>query len=331
LESFLNLVLRNPAAAVCAALLFAATAAAVVLAAPGVDFGGVRDFVRTGAVRLEETYNRRRLLRQAKRYAKAARLKMTLLEKAELYFIERSNIRKYLPFFNFYSLVFSAAALFGLSFMPVYRTVYSIPAAVLACALISSAPFLALEIWARVNAENVRRKLADFVSVLNRWCAVKEDVVYAFEKSLASGIGEPLRTYARDFVVQVKRGLDVQEAFEILAMKVDSAQFKDFVLNISENMKHRGDLRKLLSKLEDEYYKLEEEYSRRKISTYKDRIMMYGAMFGVLAVGFLLLKSNQRVMDFYLGAPEGKLLMALFSLIFFSGFLISLRINKFKY
>ena len=321
----------NLPAALCAALLFAATAAAAALAVEGVDFGGVKDFVSTGAARIEETYNRRRLVRQAKRHAKAVRLKMTFIEKAELYFIERSNIRKYLPFFNFYLLVFIAMALFGLSLAPVYRVVYSVPAAVLACAMVSSAPFLALEIWARANAENVRRKLADFVSVLNRWCAVKEDVVYAFEKSLTSGIGEPLKTYARDFVVQVKRGLDVQEAFEILAMKVDSAQFKDFVLNISENMKHSGDLRKLLSKLEDEYYRLEEEYSRRKISTYKDRIMMYSAMFAALAVGFLLLKSNRRVMDFYLGTPGGQLLMALFSLLFFMGFLMSLRINKFKY
>lgn len=303
----------------------------VLLLMPYMHLEKAKGYFDYGIGRMNDMYNERRLLNQAKRYSRTITIKIGLIEKFELKFIDKSNIRNYLPFFNFYVLVFISIAIIIAVFRPVYGVLYSVPPTAIICSLFGSVPFLVLEILGRYNSEKVRRMLANFISVLNRWCAVKEDIIYAFEKSLESGLGEPLRTYVRDVVIQVKKGLDVQEALEILQMKVDSEQFGDFILNIRQSIKYRGDIRTLLSNMEDEFYRLEEEYSRRKISSYRDKFLIYGTMAAVLIVAYFFLKFNPNVMQFYLATSQGRALITFFSILYFGAFVLSLRISRFNY
>ena len=88
-----------------------------------------------------------------------------------------------------------------------------------------------------MELQATRRKLAYFVSILVRWVAVKDDIIYAFEKSMDSGLSEPLRSYVRDMVIQARNGMDPLVAMDILRIKVDNEQFSDFILNIKQNYK----------------------------------------------------------------------------------------------
>ncbi len=153
-------------------------------------------------------------------------------------------------------------------------------------------PFYILVLYGHKHAERIRIKLAGFISVLNRWCLVKEDIFYAFEKSVDSGIGEPLATYISETVIQVNRGVDPSTALNMLQNKVDNTQFKDFIQNIKQNVRHRGNIVMLLNNLEMQFYKVEEEYNRRKISGYKDKILIYFIMVSVGITGFVFLKIN---------------------------------------
>ena len=67
-------------------------------------------------------------------------------------------------------------------------------------------------------------------------------------------------------VIQVRRGIKPEDALDILRMKVNNPQFGDFIINIKQNVKHRGD-----TKSSFQYgravLQMEEEYNRRKIST----------------------------------------------------------------
>jgi len=292
---------------------------------------GIKGYLDYGINRMNEIYNEKRLLNQVKRYSKTITIKMNFIDKIELTLIDKSNIRNYIPFVNFYSLTALSLIIFIAAFKPVYTVLYSILSTTIICSLCACIPYLVLEIWGRYNSDKVRRQLAGFISTLNRWCAVKEDIIYAFEKSIDSGVGEPLRTYIRDAVIQVKKGLDVQEALEMLQMKVDSDQFRDFILNIRQSIKHRGDIRKLLTNMEDEFYRLEEEYTRRKIFSYKDKFIMYVTMIAVLVIAYFFLKSNPNVMHFYLSTSRGKTLITIFSLLYFTAFVTSLRISRFDY
>lgn len=308
-------------------LLLLNTALAIML----VRSGRVHASISRMALELEEGYKERRLHREVGKYLRPSAAGMNLIEKIELLLIDKSNIRHYIPFMNFYTLLVAILAIFTAFFKPVYEILHFVPSTTVVCLIFSSIPILILDIMARYNSEKVRRKLAEFISVLNRWCAVKDDIFYAFDRSADSGLGEPLKSFVRDMVIQVNRGIEPVEALEILQMKVDNAQFGDFILNIKQSLKYRGDIRKLLSNLEEQFYKIEEEYNRRRISTYRDRLLIYFVMFAVLLVGYSFLKLNPQVEGFYLGTLTGKALLTLFSLLYISGLTITFGITRFKH
>ena len=309
-------------------LLLAANVVLAVNVLNGTDF---RSRAEAALGRLHEGYAGRVLAREVKRYTRSLTIKMSLAERMELFLVDKSNIRHYLPFMNFNVLVFAIIALFILLLRPLYNILMFLPSAVIISFLFSLTPVFILDLMARYNSEIVRRKLAEFISVLNRWCSVREDIFYAFEKAVDSGIGEPLKTFVRDMVIQVKRGIEPTEALEMLQLKVDNIQFRDFVINIKQNIKYRGDILKLLSNLENQFYKIEEEYNRRRISTYKDRMLTYFVMFAVLFTAFCFIKSNPQIESFYIFTLQGKALLTLFSILYAAGIYLSFGIMKFKH
>lgn len=306
-------------------------AASIFLAVLTIRAGGVRERVNTVLEKLDDEYSSRRLSREVKKYTRPVTFRMTLFERLELFFIDKSNIRHYLPFMNIYLLFLLMALIFSVLIKPVLEALGFLPSAIVICALFSMVPLFLLDLLTRFNSEFIRRRLAEFVSVLNRWCSVREDIFYAFEKSIDSGIGEPLKTFIRDMVIQVNRGIEPTEALEMLQMKVDNIQFRDFIVNIKQNIRHRGDIIKLLSNLETQFYKIEEEYNRRRISTYKDRILIFCVMFAVLFIAYFFIKSNADIEQFYLMTIRGKMLLTLFSLLYAGGFYLSFGITKFKH
>ncbi len=278
-----------------------------------------------------EMYHEKNLKRQVKQYTRNLSGKMNVIEKVELLLIARANIKKYIPFMNFYILILISTIIFTVVFNPVQHILRFMPSTIVICFLVSMTPLFILDLMGRYNSEKIRKKLAGFISILSRWCAVKEDIFYAFDKSINSGLGEPLNTFIKETVIQVNRGIQPSEALNILQMKVDNAQFKDFILNIKKSIEHRGDIIKLLTNLENQFYKIEEEYNRRKISTYKDRVSIYLIMFGVLITAYFFIKLNPDVEAFYLETLKGKLLLTLFSMLYVVGFTITTGISKFNY
>lgn len=302
----------------------------ILLAVLLVNDKKIHSRLRLIANELEEGYRDRRLAGEARKYLRPAAIDMNLIERVELFLIDKSNIRRYLPFINFYTLLIIVAVIFTAIFKPIYNTFMFIPTTLIICIIFSMVPVIILDLMAKYNSEKVRSRLAEFISVLNRWCSVRDDIFYAFSKSVDSGLGEPLSTFVRDMVIQVNRGIAPVEALEILQMKVDNVQFRDFIINVKQNIRCRGDIKKLLSNLEEQFYRIEEEYTRRKISTYKDRLLIYFVMFAVLFTGYSFLKMNPRVEDYYFGTFEGKSLLSFFSLLYIIGIYLTSGITRFK-
>lgn len=291
----------------------------------------LKGFFKDSLKHLNVKYDRLRINKEIKRYTSTVIVDMNLTEKIELYLIDKSNIKRYIPFMSFPFLCFCCLLIFIFAFIMVFRILRFVPSTLVVSSLFSFIPFFILDIMGRYNSEKVRRKLVEFISVLNRWCAIKEDVFFAFEKSTESGIGEPLNTFIKDMLVQVNYGIEPIEALDILQMKVDNSQFKDFIINIKQNIKHRGDIRKILLNLEAQFYKIEEEYNRRKISTYKDRLIVYFVMFAVLFIAYNFLSFNPKVEKYYMETIQGKTLLSLFSLLYACGFYMTFTISSFKH
>ena len=256
---------------------------------------------------------------------------MNLLERLELLYIEKSNIRHYIPVMNIYILIILIILLFLAVYRPVNNLLRFIPSSVVISGIISTVPLFALDLLSRYNSEAVRKRLSEFISVLNRWCSVKEDMMYAFEKSLNSNVGEPLQTFIRDMVIQVNGGMDTSDALDMLQLKVDNPQFRDFIVNIKLSLRHRGDIIKLLTNLENQFYKIDEEYNRRRISTYKDRLLIYFIMVAVLVTAYFFMSFTPQIGEFYLRTPEGKLLLMVFCGMYALGLYLAAGITKFKH
>jgi len=265
------------------------------------------------------------------KYSDTFAIKLNFIDKIELYLIDKSNIRHYIPFMNLHVFVSFDILIFCITFHLFYKILLFIPSALMLSVVISLIPVIVLDLMVKYNSEKVRKRLAEFISILNRWCSVKEDIFYAFEKSLDSGIGEPLNTFIRDMVIQVNRGINPMDALALLQVKVDNPQFRDFIINIKQNVKHRGNLKKLLDNLEEEFYRIEEEFNRRKISTYKDRLTIYFVMIAVLFTAYIFLRISPEVENFYLKTMTGKMLVAFFCFLYSLGFYITVGIEKIKY
>ena len=274
-------------------------------------------------------YNARRLSRSKGNGFETA-AQMNLLEHLELLYIEKTNIRHYIPVMNIYILIILIVLLFLVIYQPVNNLLRFFPSSVVISGIISIIPLFALDLLSRYNSEMVRKRLSEYISILNRWCSVKEDIMYAFEKSLGSNVGEPLQSFIRDMVIQVNRGMDTSDALDMLQMKVDNPQFRDFIVNIKLSLRHRGDIIKLLTNLENQFYKIDEEYNRRKISTYKDRLLIYFIMFAVLITAYFFMNFTPQIGEFYLNTLQGKLLLTVFSGMYALGFYLTAGITKFK-
>jgi hypothetical protein len=203
-------------------------AAAVFYGKPP-DINGLKSFISQGY---------RKALTERMKFMAASRAGKGIINKMQLMFIEKSNIRRFIPFMDIKHIILASAVLFAVVLKPLYDLLLFLPTSAIISLMFSLTPFLILDLMAKYNAEVIRRGLAEFISILNRWCKVKEDLFYAFEKSIDSGIGQPLKTFISETVIQVKRGLDPGEALDLLQAKVDNVQFKDFVLNVKQSIKH---------------------------------------------------------------------------------------------
>lgn len=295
-----------------------------------INIKAISSQINTGYQQINEAYHDRRLSREAKKNTLTISIDMSLADRVELYLIDKSNIRKYIPFMSFYVLIAVSGAIFIATFSIVYRVIYFIPTTAVICGIFAAIPFMALDLLSKHNSEIVRRKLADYISILLRWCAVRDNIFFAFEKSIDSGIGEPLRSYIRDMTIQVKRGMEPVQALEILQLKVDNELFKDFTLNIKQCIRNQGNIVKLLSNMEEQFYSIEKEYHRRNISTYKDRLLIIGTMLVVLIIGYVFLQTPQ-INAYYLGTVQGKLLLMLFAFLYTAGFIQFTKVTKFKH
>lgn len=268
---------------------------------------------------------------QINKYSSYVSVKLSMKDKIVINLLQKSNINKYIPFFSFTTLIVVEILVFSIVLYKSLVVVHFLPTAICIAFAASLLPFVLLDLLSKYNSEKIRHKLAEFISILNRWCAVKEDIMYAFEKSLDSGIDTTLKVYVRDMLIQINGGISQLQALSMLDKKVDNSQFHDFMINIKQNIRFRGDIKLLLTNMETQFYKMEEEYNRRNISTYKDRLILYGIMVVVLLAGFGLFRLNPKAYEFYMFTLLGKILLTVFCFIYTIGAYIAFNLTKFDY
>lgn len=311
-------------------LIIALTSYIAFIIAISTDANYIKSNILKNYKKLNDSYVERKLQREVKKYTKTITVKMSVIDRVELFLIDKSNIRRFLPFMNFYILLLLSLLLFIISYFFIYDFLQFSISSIIIAAVFFFIPSIVLEVMGFYNSDFTRKKLAYFISILVQWIGVKEDIIYAFEKSIPA-ISEPLKSYIKDMIIQVKMGMDAEDALTLLQMKIGNPQFMDFILNIKQSIKFRGDIKMLLKNMEAQFYKLEKEFNRRKISTFWDRIYIIFAMVLVIAVAYYFIKSNPKALNYYTNTMAGKGYITIFAFLYGAGFFELLGISRFKH
>ncbi len=169
--------------------------------------------------------------------------------------------------------------------------------------------------------EKLRKQEIEIVSMLNRWYQVKEDLIYSFEKIALSDISEPSKSYIKDFVARVKGGIDIDTALEMMSDSYDDHFYKYVLKQLRFNIRYRGNTGELLDNLESQMMKLDEEATRRKISTSRERRIIKVIYFLSPIAGIISIVRNPVSGKFFLETQAGMIAMIAAGAIYLSGLL----------
>jgi len=174
----------------------------------------------------------------------------------------------------------------------------------------------------------IRQQTLLLITLLNRWCQVREDLLFAFERSLDTGLDEPVRTYVDDLVVRIRGGMPVDEALSLFQSCSDQEHFQDFVIAIRFNFRYRGNIAALMDILEMQMNRVEEEYVRRRISSSRDRSLTVGIMLAAPFLYLFILLRNPINRSFFFDTAMGWLSLLIAVLAYLSGLALFWSVNR---
>ena len=166
------------------------------------------------------------------------------------------------------------------------------------------------------RANRIRQQTLQLVSALNRWCQVREDLLYAFRKYLEQDVEPPLRDVVAAFLARVEGGMPVDQALDLMQHDAGHEHFLDMVTAIRFNFRYRGDLPALLDHLEWQLNRVEEEYIRRSLTSARERRITAVVLLAVPAFCLLRLMFHQTTRHLLLNTASGRLLLAASALIY---------------
>lgn len=147
-------------------------------------------------------------------------------------------------------------------------------------------------------------QILQLTSMLNRWCQVREDLLYAFSQCRFSDLDENLKDAIQDMLTRVQSGMSLEDSINLLKDYSDNEQFQDLVTAISVNLRYRGNLPALLENMEYQFNRLEEAYQQRKISMAADfRLTIILLMAVPVITAFRLPAAGIGIQDFFVPGP----------------------------
>ena len=253
--------------------------------------------------------------------------KLKLFQMVNLRFVERSNIRAYIPFFNVYILVIIVISIFFLLIFPFYSIFKTWKTAFVLSAFISMIPIIFLDTLSSFTASKTRKNTADFLSILLGWLSVKNDLLFALEKT-SEEVDAPLRYYVKDAVAQIKNGMTPQEAFDIMSYQVNTDQFYTIAKSFKSVLVYGGNIIDLVDGLEEEAFMVDNEMTTRITDTFTSRMLLLLLLVGATLFMMGSLFSSESLRELYTNTTGGQNIMFFAIVAFIAGILGNLKINS---
>ncbi|MGI6299006.1 MAG: type II secretion system F family protein [Saccharofermentanales bacterium] len=148
---------------------------------------------------------------------------------------------------------------------------------------------------------------------------MREDLLFAFERSRESGLAEPMCTYVDSLVTRIQSGMPIDTALQHFQACSDQEQFQDFVTAVRFNFRYRGNISALMDLLELQMNRIEEEYVRRRISSARDQKLTLGILLAAPLLYTAILLRSTASSSFFLTTAMGWLGLGLAILLYLIG------------
>lgn len=244
--------------------------------------------------------------------------------------ILKSNIKKYVPWINSQIIIAISGVLGITAFIITYKFLENSITSLVFLIAFGFIPSYVLSVMISYNSSKVERSLLYFLNILSNFAQLKDDVFFAFEKSIGY-VDEPLNGYCRTFVEEVRRGLPIEEALENFKEKLDNKKFKAFLRNAQLCVRFGGSFFKLAANNLEAVKQLQIEKARRKNETSLGRVLIYVMMainIGLAVYMFNMYPNTLNTIrtDFY-----GQMVILANTIDLFIAFYLSLKLQKLDY
>ncbi len=189
-------------------------------------------------------------------------------------------------------------------------------------------PFMLYEIYESVQKQKEQKNITGLLMILTKWSAVKNDAVYCLQKATKSQLASPIAGYVYDICLRLESGMGVSETLKMSEERVLSEELRYVFQNIRYAYEKGGSLYSIFKNLEGQFFKIDEETYKRKISTANDIYSLYSSVALVVASFIIIVINNPYSKNYYLNSERGIFILGLFSLLFFLGVIIMGRIIK---
>ncbi|MFA7672425.1 MAG: type II secretion system F family protein [Clostridia bacterium] len=189
-------------------------------------------------------------------------------------------------------------------------------------------PYVVHDVYKNVMYAREQKSIVDLLLLMSKWSAVKNDVVFCLNKADRSDLKQPVKRLINDACNRIGRGMGVSDALSIFEKEAQSEELRYVMMNIRYAYEKGGDLYSIFKSMENQFFKLDEEIYKRKISTSKDRYAVYATILLVLITFYYFVFKNESVKAFYLSTDSGKLYLALFAFLFFIGTITTISAVK---
>ena len=214
---------------------------------------------------------------------------------------------------------------FCLSFITTYLFFHKLVLSAAVSVIPAFIIYAAIDISEKFLQNKENGQITQLLMNMTKWSAIRNDIVFCLRKTHEAGIGKPLGTLIKHTLLRINRGMDIVNAIKLLEKESKSEDMRYLSKNIGFVASKGGNLHKLFGSMEQQFFKIEEELYKRKISTVRDRTAVYATVLLVSATAVWFLVSNQSACDFYINTDLGNYFLLLFSVIFSISVLVMIK------
>jgi Flp pilus assembly protein TadB len=180
----------------------------------------------------------------------------------------------------------------------------------------SFALYAVTDVVFRMRKQQEKAQITRLLTSMAKSSLVRNDMVYCFGKTLETGIEKPTHTLIEKAVGRINGGMDIILAIRHIESECKSEEMKYMFRNIRFAAEKGGNLRNLFTSMEKQFFMIDEEFFKRKISTSRDRTAVYFTVLMVIASAVWFLVKNSTAGEFYIHTGFGNSLLLIFSIAF---------------